>query len=100
VSKVWKFERSQWYDGEKLHADKNPFKGEWRRDGVLGGNCLIGGAHEVEQHYNYNGGGSDAFGGADQWPVISARVAFPAGDEVRAAAFAAKLRAFIDQEIG
>lgn len=72
----------------------------WSRDGLLGHNCDMPNAHTVEQHYNYNGSGGAAFGGANQWPVVSCKVSFVVGEEKRAAHLAERLRRLINAEFG
>lgn len=66
--------------------------------GKIGNNCETGNAHTIEIHKNYNGSGGDAFGGADEWPVVSASIGFQVGEERRAIDFAKKLSALIKSE--
>lgn len=68
------------------------------RPGLLGGpGCGMDNVHEVTNGFNYSGSGGKAFGGADKWPVVTARVSLPAGREDLAAALASGLRAFVDK---
>jgi len=78
------------------HAGLSADRQEYQRHGVLGNGAAFPNAHEIEVHHHYNGGGSQAFGGAKDWPVVSAEVAFQAGEERIAHAFAAELAEFID----
>ena len=47
--------------------------------------------------YSFNGSGADAFGGAEQWPVVSMKITFEEDDEEKALKFAKKLMAFIEK---
>lgn len=69
---------------------------EYSRLGLNGRSSQSGNAHIVEVHWNYNGSGPQAFGGAREWPVVSAHVSFVEGEEQRAEEFGAALRDFID----
>lgn len=66
--------------------------------GKIGNNCKTGNAHSVEIHKNYNGSGDDAFGGAREWPHVTAKIGFQVGEERRAIDFARKLTKLIKSE--
>lgn len=64
--------------------------------------CMFGigcdyGRIEIEKHYHYNGGGKQAFGGAEKWPVLSLHVDFETGKEKERNELAEKLKQFIDK---
>lgn len=54
---------------------------------------------EITLNRHFNGGGPTAFGGARDWPHLKLDVSFPTNDYAARDAFAAKLQAFIDQEL-
>jgi hypothetical protein len=66
--------------------------------GKIGINCVSSNAHTVEIGKSYNGSGDDAFGGAEEWPTVRAKVAFQVGEELRAQRFAQKLTKLIREE--
>jgi hypothetical protein len=43
--------------------------------------CTEDEAVEIKLGHHYNGGGPDAFGGAEQWPVLEVTVNLPEGTE-------------------
>ena len=51
---------------------------------------------EIEKHYNYNGGGDNAFGGAEKWPVLTLRVDFETGKEQERDELIEELKKFLD----
>ncbi|HTG95757.1 MAG TPA: hypothetical protein VL866_24365 [Pyrinomonadaceae bacterium] len=69
-------------------------------EGRIGNNCKVGNAHTVEIHEHYNGSEKDAFGGAREWPHVTAKIGFQVGEERRAIDFARKLTALIREEFG
>jgi len=52
-------------------------------------------AIELECHYNYNGSGKQAFGGAIKWPVITLNWAFQEGEETHRDVIARRLKKFV-----
>jgi hypothetical protein len=82
---------SKWRQKPKWKDDSITFE----RVGYYAIGCR-GHCHTIEEHYNYNGSGDDAFGGAKKWPVVTCHVAFSTGDEKRRDDFGVKLREFID----
>jgi hypothetical protein len=66
--------------------------------GRIGNDFETSNAHSVEIHKNYNGSGDDAFGGAREWPHVTALVGFQVGEERRALNFSKKLVALIKEE--
>jgi len=67
-------------------------------EGKIGNDFETGNAHTVEIHKNYNGSGDDAFGGAREWPCVTAEIGFQVGEERRAIDFAKKLTELIRSE--
>ncbi len=70
---------------------------EYSKHGMLGRGCSYANAHTVKTAYHFNGSSNDAFGGAEQWPVVSMEITFEEGEEEKALKFAKKLMAFIEK---
>lgn len=70
---------------------------EYSKSGIIGRKSKYDGVHKVTTAYHFNGSGEDAFGGARQWPVISAKIGFQEGEEEKVLKFAKKLMAFIEK---
>ena len=64
----------------------------------VGNNCEVSNAHTVEIHSHFNGSGDDAFGGAREWPHVTAKIGFQVGEERRAIDFARKVTELIREE--
>lgn len=66
------------------------------RKGTFAGGCTnFESVHNIELKHKYNGSGPDAFGGAREWPVVEAHVAFNENEHELAVEFAQGLAAFI-----
>lgn len=86
---------AEWNRNKRFHG-----KGIiYEREGLLACDYRTSNAHVVEVHYNYNGSGGDAFGGADEWPVVTCKIGFQEGQEAEADALAEKIRNLIDAEV-
>jgi hypothetical protein len=82
--------RSKW---EKTRS--NNFT-TFTRPGLMGNNVKYHNAHEMELGYQFNGSGSDSFGGADKWPALEIKIPFPAGREDLRDDFGERFRKIID----
>jgi len=69
------------------------------RKGVLGNNAGCSNAHELEIGFSYNGSGKEAFGGADQWPTIKIKIAFPSDRQDLANTIGKELMEWIDERL-
>lgn len=69
---------------------------EFVRSGIEAYGQKFDNAHQLELHYNFNGSGPKAFGGAKEWPVVTAKVVFQTGEEDMRDEFAEKLASFIN----
>lgn len=85
------------------HRDGEPRDGgTWRETEFVRPALLGGPGHdssngcELREHRNYNGSGSEAFGGAKDWPVVTLHVGLPAGREDLQKELGERLRALVD----
>lgn len=88
-------------------AWKGPEHGDYRDDldsprfkrkGTFARACAeFESAHEVELRSHYNGSGPTAFGGAKQWPVVTASTAFNENEYELATEYARALAEFTDK---
>lgn len=78
--------------------DKDRVRHEQR--GLIGNDAVYDGVHYIEEHFNYNGSGPKAFGGAQKWPVLTVHIAFTVGvRRERIQYLIKKLKHFIDTEV-
>jgi len=64
----------------------------------VGRNCLVNNAIKLKCNYHYNGSGTQAFGGAKQWPVITLEWAFQEGEETLRDVVARRLKEFVEEQ--
>ena len=88
---VWKKEK------DSNMRIKNTFV--YTRKGVMGRNYKACNAHKLEEHYNYNGSGDDAFGGANEWCVVTLHIGLQEGQEKLRTKLGKELRNFTEKFI-
>lgn len=71
---------------------------KFKRKGTFAAQCMdFESAHDIELRSHYNGSGATAFGGAKNWPVITAKIAFNQDEYALAAEFAKDLGEFVNE---
>jgi hypothetical protein len=92
---MWQRENERRFNNQEQLVDTDDVV--FSRPGLLGNNTDSSNAHTVKLHRNYNGSGQSAFGGADEWPVLTAHFSFPVGSENKRNELATQIMALADK---
>jgi hypothetical protein len=71
----------------------------YSRPGVIARAIECEDAIWIEVHKNYNGSGPEAFGGAEEWPVITLRWSFDESASSQVDELRKQLQAFVDSHM-
>lgn len=88
----------EWVGPNYADYGDDPDQPSFKRKGTFARNCTeFESVHDIELRSHYNGSGASAFGGARQWPVVTAKTAFNENEYSLAAEFAKDLGDFVNE---